>query len=184
MYRRNRYYDPNTGQFTQEDPLGLGRGHECVWIRERRPGISYVDPFGLGPEIFEQLGEAMEDDGPEIQGAVEQVSETLQESFEANKEGVKEIYNDVLQANRKLGNAGENAVSRMLGGLSKNTQKLNGRIPDFWDKARNTVVEVKNTAKLSFTRQLHEMQAGAEDLEQKFELFVPPGGGTKLSGPL
>jgi RHS repeat-associated protein len=26
MYRRNRYYDPGTGQFTQEDPLGLGGG--------------------------------------------------------------------------------------------------------------------------------------------------------------
>ncbi|MGH7649013.1 MAG: hypothetical protein ACREND_12915 [Gemmatimonadaceae bacterium] len=27
MYRRNRYYDPATGQFTQEDPLGLVQVH-------------------------------------------------------------------------------------------------------------------------------------------------------------
>ncbi|MFO7294347.1 MAG: RHS repeat-associated core domain-containing protein, partial [Acidimicrobiia bacterium] len=26
LYRRNRYYDPNTGQFTQEDPIGIAGG--------------------------------------------------------------------------------------------------------------------------------------------------------------
>jgi RHS repeat-associated protein len=29
MYRRNRYYDPMTGQFTQSDPIGIAdREHD------------------------------------------------------------------------------------------------------------------------------------------------------------
>ncbi len=33
LYRRNRYFDPKSGQFTQEDPLGIMGGLTCVWIR-------------------------------------------------------------------------------------------------------------------------------------------------------
>ena len=39
MYMRNRYYDPATGQFTQPDPIGLGRRAECVWVRGGGPGF-------------------------------------------------------------------------------------------------------------------------------------------------
>ncbi len=46
MYRRNRYYDPATGQFTQEDPLGLAGGMSAYGFAEGDP-ISFSDPFGL-----------------------------------------------------------------------------------------------------------------------------------------
>jgi RHS repeat-associated protein len=47
-YRRNRYYDGLTGQFTQEDPLGLGGGINAYGFAGGDP-VNYDDPFGLDP---------------------------------------------------------------------------------------------------------------------------------------
>jgi len=49
MYRRNRYYDPATGQFTQEDPIGLAGGLNVYGFAGGDP-ITYSDPFGLCPD--------------------------------------------------------------------------------------------------------------------------------------
>jgi len=46
MYRRNRYYDPATGQFTQEDPLGLAGGMNAYGFGSGDP-VNFTDPFGL-----------------------------------------------------------------------------------------------------------------------------------------
>jgi len=47
-YMRNRYYDPATGRFTQEDPIGLGGGLNLYGFANGDP-INYSDPFGLCP---------------------------------------------------------------------------------------------------------------------------------------
>jgi RHS repeat-associated protein len=46
QYKRNRYYDPATGRFTQEDPIGLAGGLNAYGYGEGDP-VSYSDPFGL-----------------------------------------------------------------------------------------------------------------------------------------
>jgi RHS repeat-associated protein len=46
MYRRNRYYDPKTGRFTQEDPIGLAGGLNTYGFADGDP-VSYTDPYGL-----------------------------------------------------------------------------------------------------------------------------------------
>lgn len=46
QYKRNRYYDPVTGRFTQEDPIGLAGGLNAYGFANGDP-ISYGDPFGL-----------------------------------------------------------------------------------------------------------------------------------------
>lgn len=49
QYRRNRYIDPNTGLFTQEDPLGLAGGLNVYGFGAGNP-INFSDPFGLCPD--------------------------------------------------------------------------------------------------------------------------------------
>ena len=44
--RRNRSYDPRTGRFTQEDPIGLAGGMNVYGFADGDP-VSYSDPFGL-----------------------------------------------------------------------------------------------------------------------------------------
>ncbi|HEX8716941.1 MAG TPA: RHS repeat-associated core domain-containing protein [Gemmatimonadaceae bacterium] len=39
-YRRNRSYDPTTGRFTQEDPLGLGGGLNVYGFANGDPATS------------------------------------------------------------------------------------------------------------------------------------------------
>ena len=46
MYRRNRYYDPTTGRFTQEDPIGLAGGLNLYGFAAGDP-VNFADPFGL-----------------------------------------------------------------------------------------------------------------------------------------
>jgi len=48
MYRRNRYYDPGSGQFTQEDPIGLAGGLNLYGFAGGDP-VNFSDPFGLMP---------------------------------------------------------------------------------------------------------------------------------------
>jgi len=49
QYRRNRYYDPKTGRFTKEDPIGLAGGLNLYGYAGGDP-VNYSDPFGLCPE--------------------------------------------------------------------------------------------------------------------------------------
>lgn len=48
LYRRNRYYDPMTGRFTQEDPIGVAGGLNVYGFADGDP-VTYSDPFGLCP---------------------------------------------------------------------------------------------------------------------------------------
>ncbi len=46
LYMRNRYYDPKSGRFTQEDPIGLAGGVNAYGFAAGDP-VNYSDPFGL-----------------------------------------------------------------------------------------------------------------------------------------
>src|SRR5438093_2647087 len=48
LYRRNRYYDPASGRFTQEDPIGLAGGLNLYGFAGGDP-VNFSDPFGLFP---------------------------------------------------------------------------------------------------------------------------------------
>jgi RHS repeat-associated protein len=46
IYKVNRYYDPRTGRFTQEDPIGLAGGLNLYGFANGDP-VNFSDPFGL-----------------------------------------------------------------------------------------------------------------------------------------
>jgi RHS repeat-associated protein len=48
LYRRNRYYSTESGQFTQEDPSGLAGGVNLYGLAGGDP-VNFSDPFGLCP---------------------------------------------------------------------------------------------------------------------------------------
>jgi RHS repeat-associated protein len=48
LYMRNRYYDPETGRFTQEDPIGIAGGLNLYGYANGDP-VNFSDPFGLSP---------------------------------------------------------------------------------------------------------------------------------------
>ena len=50
LYRRARYYEPSTGRFTQEDPIGLAGGMNLYGFASGDP-VNYGDPFGLWPDL-------------------------------------------------------------------------------------------------------------------------------------
>ncbi len=46
LFRRNRFYDPATGRFTQEDPIGLAGGLNAYGFGHGDP-VNFSDPFGF-----------------------------------------------------------------------------------------------------------------------------------------
>jgi RHS repeat-associated protein len=50
VYMRNRFYDPKSGRFTQQDPIGLGGGMNLYGFAGGDP-VNYSDPFGLWPSL-------------------------------------------------------------------------------------------------------------------------------------
>jgi RHS repeat-associated protein len=77
MYRRNRFYDPRSGRFTQEDPIGLAGGVNSYGFAEGDP-VSYRDPYGLSsdtvfydtPEVRKEVAEAAAH-SPEIAATID-----------------------------------------------------------------------------------------------------------------
>ncbi len=54
LYRRNRYYDPKAGRFTQPDPIGIAGGLNSYGYAGGDP-VNFSDPFGLWPEWIDNL---------------------------------------------------------------------------------------------------------------------------------
>jgi RHS repeat-associated protein len=64
VYLRNRYYDPLTGRFTQEDPIGLAGGVNLYGFANGDP-VGYSDPYGLSADANCCLGVAYDGINPQ-----------------------------------------------------------------------------------------------------------------------
>ncbi len=145
QYKRNRYYDPVTGRFTQEDPIGLAGGVNAYGFANGDP-VNYSDPFGLCPLESEwRAGCPGGEPGPESAGFFDPVA--LLAGGIAG--GLRSVAGGAARAEgtalaRQLGKAGEETA-----GLAKNTLRIPSstgtaayRIPDALTST--TLSEVKN----------------------------------------
>jgi RHS repeat-associated protein len=120
LYRRNRYYDPQTGRFTQSDPIGLAGGLNLYGYANGDP-INYSDPFGLCPdststEAQEECEEEAERDvGEEAERACAIESFRLGAGFAADALAVGAIYRGARAAGRLAANYGTNLAFRGRG---------------------------------------------------------------------
>jgi hypothetical protein len=85
---RNRWYDPNTGQFTQQDPIGFAGGINLYAYAGNDP-VTFSDPYGLSPE-WAADGLDFEDSdavGDDERGLVRRTLDWIR--YKANKYGTK-----------------------------------------------------------------------------------------------
>jgi RHS repeat-associated protein len=174
-YRRNRYYDPVTGRFTQEDPVHLAGGLNLYGYANGDP-INVSDPFGLCPvclvawavfEVASSVYDIVDLGATTIRYADGRATKT-ELGLTALGTGVG-LYSfgggygrgGRVAFNRILGLRGE-AIIAKLTGLTKNTSiRLGSRIPDFVDQTRGifhaVFHESKHARRLDYTAQIREM---------------------------
>jgi RHS repeat-associated protein len=119
--------------------------------------------------------ELVEEDGP----AISEAASGLVDDLAAEGEALADYYRSSLQDLRDLGLRAEQAVGKLLG-LTKNTQVVNGRIPDFI--SGRDLIEVKNVGYQAFTGQLRDYMSALELTGGNLTIYTRPD--THLSGPL
>lgn len=189
-YRRNRLYDPTTGRFTQEDPIGLAGGMNAYGFADSDP-VNFGDPFGLctPPESAECRFIALVAGRTrgllDLEPAMLVVVSLPTVGFGTGGLGVLNLGRSAQTGTtlaRSLGAAGEAAA-----GIGRNTERIASatktaayRVPD--GLTATTLTEVKNVGSLSLTNQLRDFAAFARETGRTFELVVRQT--TELSRPL
>jgi RHS repeat-associated protein len=131
MYMRNRYYNPESGQFTQIDPIGIAGGLNVYGYAAGDP-VNFSDPFGLCPEYAggDGLTETADDcpSGVLENWATEHV--ILDSTRGATWEGVDSTIRDaVIKASIQL-NATFLVTATTNGVHAPNSHHYNGRAVD------------------------------------------------------
>ena len=102
LYRRNRYYDPLSGQFTQQDPIGIAGGLNLYGFADGDP-VNYSDPFGLCPPCIGFLVGAW---------AVVEIGSAAYDAYNA----VRTVFSDDASTREKFVTVGLAAASIPLPG--------------------------------------------------------------------
>jgi RHS repeat-associated protein len=199
---RNRVYDPETGRFTQEDPIGLAGGLNLYGFAGG-DAVNFSDPFGLCPPTDDNTADCApgsagwyanrlaNGEGNSALNWAGGLLATCNESFLcqgalfAASFGASAVETAAARggiATVRLGQAGEAAVR----GAANIGEKIairvgeRTRIPD--GLTSTVLTEVKNVKSLSFTRQLRDFAQYAEAHNLRFDLWVRQG--ARISGPL
>jgi len=199
QYRRNRYYDPVQGRFTQEDPMGLAGGVNLYGFASGDP-VNFSDPFGLCPP---EDPDSFADCAPGTSGWYAYRAATGQGSSFLNTAGglltsckerfacqavlfLASLGSSALEAGGvrgatsiaeagRLGRAGEAAAGIAQKGKAAIPSLLGTaarRIPDAINWAARTLTEVKNVRALGFTNQIADELVFAKANNLQFILKI------------
>ena len=102
VYRRNRYYDPASGRFTQEDPIGLAGGLNQYGFAEGDP-VNFSDAFGLCAEGEGGSSGGAANDSTSEESDTTKKSRTPGECFNQSVEPVASVGKKGLAAAGALG---------------------------------------------------------------------------------
>lgn len=161
-------------------------------VRQDMVGAIASDPNGIRAtgELLGAGVRGLARMGPKLANSWETVSNGLFPSY-AGRPGwalgsTPNPYYRAAKTAGQLGKEGEAAVRAVYNIGEKPAQSIlmNGRarIPDGINELANTLSEVKNVGRLSFTRQLRDYAEYAQSQGLRFDLYTRPG--AKLSGPL
>ena len=91
MYNRARYYDPNTGRFTQRDPIGLNGGiNQYIYVNGNP--VNYTDPSGLLASVafsgataaVSYAGNALTDVGNGLSSGAQKIGNAASQAWDAS----------------------------------------------------------------------------------------------------
>lgn len=106
VYMRNRWYDPNTGRFTQEDPIGYAGGSNLYAYAGNDP-VNYSDPFGLKVCL-----------AGDVKQAQEALSDATDTDFKLDKKGC--VDEGSIEAR---GNKGFGGLQGRFRAMARDTEK-------------------------------------------------------------
>jgi len=117
-YNRFRYYDPELGQYIQQDPIGLAGGNPTLYAYVRNPN-AWIDPFGLrlsdiwntAKNALNEVGQAI---GNAVGSAVEAGSNAVNYAIEAGSNAVSYVIDAGSNAVISAITAGSNAVNYVV----------------------------------------------------------------------
>jgi RHS repeat-associated protein len=117
QYRRNRYYDPVAGTFTQEDPIGLGGGYNTYAYAGGDP-VNYSDPFGLWPSWASARTAILA-----IRFAAGVATNTSQDLMHATTEAQKAVA-EAVKGLSEIEERLEYDTEKAIQGIAENTRSL------------------------------------------------------------
>jgi RHS repeat-associated protein len=187
-----RDYDPEIGRWTDKDPI-LFLGGANLYLYALADPVNVTDPDGqLPPVLWAGIAAA----------GILLAESDEQALLSAALSGIPMLFHagkllGAIARSARCGAAGSGpSLARQLGtagetaaGIVKNTKRITSltgtaryRIPDILDHSARLIGEVKNVGSLSYTNQLRDLAAYAQQQGYTFELWVRST--TQLSGPL
>ncbi|MGH7562551.1 MAG: RHS repeat-associated core domain-containing protein [Gemmatimonadales bacterium] len=144
-FRRNRYYDPASGRFTQEDPLGLAGGLNLYGFAGGDP-VNFGDPFGLCPVCLIAWGIY------EVGSGIFDVYSAIKTASDPNAStGQKFATVGLAAAGVLLPGGGYSAGGKLAGRLGSTVEEVSRRVANIsgrLDRLHLSTARLENTGRL------------------------------------